>query len=71
MTLYASRETWTPRRLNALCRKHGVGLVERSGEVIVDGRVVGTYELAGGTLVVHDMDESSPLVAIFDLQRLD
>ena len=28
-------------------------------------------ELAGGTLVLHDIDESSPLIGIFDLQRLD
>lgn len=71
MTLFASRDTWTSRRLNAVCRKRGVSLSERNGDVIFHGQVVGSFELAGGTLVLHDIDESSPLIGIFDLQRLD
>lgn len=71
MTLFASRDAWTVRRLNAACRKHGIGLSERSGEVIADGHVVATYELAGDTLILHDLDPQSPLVGIFDLQLVD
>jgi len=71
MTIFASRGAWTARRLRAACSKHGVGLVERSGEVILDGQVVAAYELAGDTLILHDLGEGSPLIRIFDLQRID
>ena len=59
MTIFASRALWTPRRLNDACRKHGVILSDRSGEVIVGGEVVGSFELAGGALVLHDVDHRS------------
>ena len=71
MTNFASRALWTKRRLNDACRKHGIILSDRSGEVIVGGEVVGSFELAGGALVFHDIDHRSPLVGIFDLRQVE
>jgi hypothetical protein len=46
---------WTPRRLNDACRKHGVILSDRRGEVLLGGEGVGSFELARGALVFHDI----------------
>ena len=64
MTIFASRTLWTKRRLYDACRKHGVILSDRSGEIIVGGEVVVSFELTGGALVFHDIDHRSPLVDI-------
>jgi hypothetical protein len=68
-TVFASARNWTPVRINAACRQHGVGLTDR-GEVILAGEVVGSYELAGGVLVIRDIAHDSPLVGIFDLRQV-
>jgi hypothetical protein len=70
MTMFASRALWTARRLNKVCQDHGVHLSER-GEVVLGGAVVGSFEIAGGALVFHEIDSESPLVDIFDLQQVE
>ena len=44
-SLYVSDLDWTPRLARSVCRRHGLSLTER-GEVVRDGEVVATYELA-------------------------
>jgi hypothetical protein len=71
MTLFASRHLWPDfPKLHRHARQHGVWLTDR-GEVILDGEGVGTYELAGGALVFHDIQPQSPLVEIFDLRQVE
>ena len=44
-SLFVSDLDWTPRLARSICRRHGLSLTER-GEVVRDGEVVATYELA-------------------------
>jgi hypothetical protein len=69
-TLYVSNRDWTPRRANAVCRRHGISLTSR-GEVIFNGQIVATYELAAGTLVLHGLELGSPLIAALDLRPVE
>jgi hypothetical protein len=68
-TVFAAARNWTPARINAACRKHGVALTDR-GEVIYEGQIVGSYELAGGVLVMHGIAYDSPLVEIFEMRQV-
>ena len=69
-TIFASRSLWSPKKLNNACRKHGVHLSD-PGEVILAGGVVGSYQWAGGCLVVRDIAHDSPLAAAFDLRQVE
>ena len=69
-TLFVSNRDWTPRRASAVCRRHGINLTDR-GEVIFNGQIVATYELAAGTLVLHGLLPSSPLIAALDLRPVE
>jgi hypothetical protein len=39
--------------------------------VIHDGEIVGTYELAGGILVIRDIAHDSPLVTAFEMRKVE
>ena len=69
-TLFVSDHDWTPRRLASVCRRHGISLTPR-GELILDGEIVATYELAAGTLVLHGLAPGSPLVAVLFLRPVE
>ena len=69
-TIFASSRNYSStHRLRDACRKAGVSLSSR-GEVIHGGAVVGTYELAGGVIVVRDIALDSPLIAALDLRQV-
>ena len=66
-SLYVSDLDWTPRLARSICRRHGLSLTEH-GEVVRDGEVVATYELAAGILVLHGLPAKSPLVPALHLR---
>jgi hypothetical protein len=71
MTLFASARNYSsPKRIAEAARKAGVVLTDR-GDVLVDGEVVGSYELAGGILVVHDASPYAPWLAALGLRQVD
>ena len=69
-TLFVSNRDWTPRRANAVGRRHGIILTPR-GEVIFNGKIVASYELAAGTLVLHGLAPCSPLITALDLRPVE
>jgi hypothetical protein len=71
MTPFASAKNYSIlRRLGDDCKKAGVSLTSR-GEVVVGGSIVGSYELAGGVLVMHDVPRDAAWLSTLALRQVD